>query len=179
MDNQYHHSKIYKLINPHTDKIYIGSTIQQYLANRMTGHRRDYKNWKSGKDRKHASSCFIFDTSDNIHDTKIELIEEFKCETKKELWNREMEIINQHENCVNESKGQCIDEKEYFKRRYERLKQDPEFIKKRKDYNREHHKQAYKKQKEDPEWVKKNRERAKKWGRKKRAEQKSNCGKNQ
>ena len=61
MDNPYHQSKIYKLTNPHTDKIYIGSTIQKYLSSRMGGHTRDYKNWKSGKDRKHASSCFIFD----------------------------------------------------------------------------------------------------------------------
>jgi len=108
MTNPYHNSKIYKLVNPHTDKIYIGSTIQK-LSSRKATHTRDYKNWKSGKDRKHASSCFIFEASEDIHETKIELIKEVKCENKKELWNIEMEIINQHDNCVNENKGQTLD----------------------------------------------------------------------
>ena len=109
MENPYHQSKIYKITNPHTDKIYIGSTIQKRLSQRFQTHRQDYKKWKSGKDRKHANSCFIFDASDNIFDTKVELIEEFKCESKKELWFREMEIINQYENSVNHCKGQTLD----------------------------------------------------------------------
>ena len=60
MTNRYHEAKIYKITNPHTDKIYIGSTIRT-LAERMTGHRRDYRTYKNGTDRKHANSCIIFD----------------------------------------------------------------------------------------------------------------------
>ena len=107
MSNTYHQAKIYKITNPHTDKIYIGSTIQR-IGSRMSGHRRDYRNYKNGTDRKQTSSCFIFDASDDIHETKIELIKEVKCENKKELYILEMTIINEHDNCVNQYKGQTV-----------------------------------------------------------------------
>ena len=33
-NNKYNNSKIYKIISPNTDKIYIGSSIQKYISNR-------------------------------------------------------------------------------------------------------------------------------------------------
>jgi len=114
--NKYENSKIYKIVNPNTDKIYIGSTCQKYLCNRFVGHKQDYKNFKSGKDRKHSNSTLIFDASDNIYDTKIILIEKFPCNSKEELQKREFEIITNTKNCVNSCNGKYINDiKKYQK----------------------------------------------------------------
>ena len=114
--NKYENSKIYKIVNPDTDNIYIGSTCQKYLCTRFNGHKQDYKNFKSGKDRKHANSTLIFDASDNIYDTKIILIENFPCNSKEELQKREFEIITNTKNCVNSCNGKYINDKKKYQK---------------------------------------------------------------
>ena len=149
--NKYHYSQIYKITNPNTDKVYVGSTIQT-LPQRFQKHKRDYKTWKNGTDRKHADSCFIFDASEDINDTKIELIECFECETKRELFDRECFHINNIPNTINSSRGQSFqpgyDKKrraenadEYNKKRRELYATDEEYHQKhleqkRKDYKK-------------------------------------------
>lgn len=70
------YSKIYAVKSPNTNKIYIGSTCQKWLASRMVNHRRKMDN---------VSSAEIIDCGDAY----IELIEKFPCETDKELRWRE------------------------------------------------------------------------------------------
>ena len=57
MENKYNNSKIYK-IEPVCDydegDIYIGSTTQKYLSNRMQQHRKDYKRWKNEIDNRNT-----------------------------------------------------------------------------------------------------------------------------
>ena len=48
-ENKYQCGKIYKLISNETDKIYYGSTIEDVLTNRLSGHRKHYKSWINGK----------------------------------------------------------------------------------------------------------------------------------
>ena len=43
----YQKSKIYKIISPHTEKCYVGSTTKDRLSNRLAGHRVDLKNGKN------------------------------------------------------------------------------------------------------------------------------------
>ena len=38
--NMYSRGKIYKIVSDCTDKIYIGSTCEKYLSNRLAGHRK-------------------------------------------------------------------------------------------------------------------------------------------
>ncbi len=114
--NKYHYSQIYKITNPNTDKVYVGSTIQT-LPQRFLGHIRDYKCLKNGTGRKHTDSCFIFDASEDINDTKIELIECFECETKRELFDRECFHINNIPNTINSSRGQSF-QPDYNKKRH-------------------------------------------------------------
>ena len=45
----YQQSKIYKIVSPNTDKIYIGSTTKQYLSSRMAHHICLYKKWLNGE----------------------------------------------------------------------------------------------------------------------------------
>jgi len=86
---QYSYGKIYKIISPHTDKIYIGSTIRD-LDLRFNEHIKDCK-------IKNLTSSQIFKHGD----CEIELIEEYPCDNKKELDTREKYHIQNSLNCIN------------------------------------------------------------------------------
>ena len=47
--NKYEKGKIYKIESLRGNKIYVGSTVNDYLSNRMAKHRNYYKDFKSGK----------------------------------------------------------------------------------------------------------------------------------
>jgi len=81
----YQLGKIYKISSSKTDKIYIGSTCQVYLSYRLSGHKTEYKNWKSGESKKYVSS---FETL-QFDDAEIELLESYPCSNKDELHARE------------------------------------------------------------------------------------------
>ena len=80
--NKYNNSKIYKLICEKTNKIYIGSTTRD-IRRRLSEHKMGYL--KTTKD-------FI--------NMKIEIIENFSCNSKKELQKRERYFI-ENLDCVN------------------------------------------------------------------------------
>ena len=88
----YDKGKIYKIVSPNSDKIYIGSTITP-LTKRFLAHMSD---WRKGKSRHSTTSLSIIEAGN----ASIQLIEDFPCETKTELNKREGELIRQH-NCVN------------------------------------------------------------------------------
>lgn len=91
--------KIYALKSPDTDKIYIGSTSRS-LTQRWNEHRADIRYLQA----KHPKKGYKKTTATEITkygNAYIELIEEFKCESREDLLKREREIILQHRNCVN------------------------------------------------------------------------------
>ena len=47
-ENKYKRGKIYKLVSFQTDKVYVGSTCEPYLSNRMSKHRVNFKNYQNG-----------------------------------------------------------------------------------------------------------------------------------
>ena len=63
--------------------IYIGSTIET-LSRRLTKHRSDYKRYLEGK----MNYVTVFDVT-KFNDYYIELLEEFPCENKQQLDQRE------------------------------------------------------------------------------------------
>ena len=81
MDN----GKIYKLINTENDKIYIGSSNNQYLSQRMNLHNQICKDTSGRRN----SKLYIFMREIGIEKFKIELIEKYICETKQQLIERE------------------------------------------------------------------------------------------
>ena len=87
----YQQSKIYKIISPHTDKIYIGSTTKQYLSTRFAHHMCVYKKWLNGEFHKINSFDIL-----EFGDCKIILIETFPCNTKAELEAREYHHIKEN-----------------------------------------------------------------------------------
>ena len=84
---KYDNGKIYKISSPHTDKIYIGSTTR-CLRERMTEHRNNKVNGiTSDKILQHGEGY-------------IELLEDYPCNNKQELFKKEGEFIRENK-CLN------------------------------------------------------------------------------
>ena len=112
--------KIYKLICE--DLTYYGSTTKKYLSSRLSHHKYCWKN-NSGL----FTSKLLFDKGE----VKIYLVEEFECENKKELHERERYYIENYE-CVNKYIPTRT-QKEY-KKYYSKTPQRKKYIN---DYNAE------------------------------------------
>ena len=80
----YQNGKIYKITSPSTDKIYIGSTTQP-LNRRFDEHKSYYK-----------TSSVVQSSNKMLQytDCVIELIEEYPCDTKRELEHKEQYYMN-------------------------------------------------------------------------------------
>ena len=94
------------------NKCYIGSTCEQ-LSKRMARHRKDYRQHvKNGENSKcYIRSMLLFDEY-GIDNCKIELIENFPCNSREELLKQEGKHIRNNE-CIN----RCIagrTSKEYY-----------------------------------------------------------------
>ena len=77
--NNYKFGKIYRLISPSTDDVYIGSTTKQ-LCIRLQYHKYSYKRYLNGKCRYVTSFELV-----KYDDACIELICDYPCNNKKEL----------------------------------------------------------------------------------------------
>ena len=97
MDNKYINGKIYIITDIGYNKCYYGSTIQT-LAQRMTGHRADYKRYLNGH-KSNVASYKIFDEY-GIDNCKIELVELYPCGSKCELEKHEGSYIKSND-CMN------------------------------------------------------------------------------
>jgi hypothetical protein len=145
----YQNGKIYKIICNITGLIYIGSTAEIYLSNRLAKHRKDYRRFLNGK-HNYITSFKILEN--NNYD--IILLETYPCNNKYELKARER-IYIESLNCVNK----CIPNrtsKEYYndnkkiilkKNKEYYYKNKNELLEKQKQYNeqnKEHIKQYQK-----------------------------------
>jgi hypothetical protein len=92
----YNNGKIYKITDIAYTKMYIGSTTQS-LSKRFNAHKSSYKIWTEGK---HKCSVFSIFDEFGINNCKIELIENYACNSKNELERKEGEHIKNN-NCVN------------------------------------------------------------------------------
>ena len=140
----YKNGKIYKLWSLEGDDIYIGSTCNS-LERRLYEHKMCYKDTK-------ISSVQLFQKYNKV---KIELIEEYPCETKNELTRREGQVIRENK-CVNKRiEGRTpkehyddnrdkilLKKQDYYIKNYEVISQ------KKKDYRLQHLEQYKQKDKE-------------------------------
>ena len=109
LETKYQRGKIYKLISIQTDLVYYGSTIENTLTNRLSGHRTSYKKWLNGKDDYVTSFEIV-----KYDDCKIILVESYPCNTKYELTAREQYYIDKNV-CVNKNKANTgLNRKDYF-----------------------------------------------------------------
>ena len=104
-------SKIYKISNPSTDKIYIGSTTMT-LFNRMSRHRNN-------------KNCSSYELA-RLENSKIEPLETFPYETYEKMREREQYYLNLNGgSCVNKNKAYNVfrTNKEKYKYYYENNKE--------------------------------------------------------
>ena len=162
----YQLGKIYKIVCNVTGLIYVGSTTEKNLSRRLSNHKSAYK--KSVVDNKNCqiSSHKIIEGGD----FDIVLVENYPCNNKDELYQREnywydlIECVNKNRpfNSIQETKEK---KKEYYvnnkekKKEYDRehrLKNRDTLIEKKRMYNfknkdriSEYNKQYKSKKKED------------------------------
>lgn len=107
MPIDYSLGKIYKIIGG--GKIYVGSTCERLLCQRLAGHYGDYRRWVSGK-RNYVSSFECL----NDGDAYIELLELCPCSCRDELrkcegkWIKELDCVNKR------MPGAKMTKKEYY-----------------------------------------------------------------
>ena len=92
---KYEHGKIYKLVSPHTQDIYVGGTVRP-LIYRLYGHRSDYNAFLKKRKRYLTSHEIV-----KWGNPTVELIEDYPCQNKRELLIRERYHIENTPNCVN------------------------------------------------------------------------------
>ena len=83
----YNLGKIYKLSSLKTNSIYVGSTAQYYLSDRLSSHVNDFGKWLDGY--QYTSSFEMIKYGDTI----ITLLESYPCESKAELNAKEREWL--------------------------------------------------------------------------------------
>ena len=96
----YQKAKIYRILSDEPDSlIYIGSTTMPLLSQRMSQHRRAYKQYQLGKGS--TSSYKLFDKY-GVYLCKIQLVDIFPCNSKDELMKQEGQHIRNNK-CVNKN----------------------------------------------------------------------------
>ena len=138
-DNKYHKGKIYTIRSYQTDKYYIGSTCDA-LHKRLYRHRIDYKNYLNDK-YNFVSSFDIIKYEDHY----IELLEDYKCETRNELTKKEGELIRKYKDDIVNCKIEGRTYREYQKDNKEKIK---EYYEDNKDKIQERFKKYYEDNKE-------------------------------
>lgn len=118
----YSSGKIYKIISPSCEEVYIGSTAKDRLSQRMAGHRSDYRKWLEGK-MNYVSSYELIQHGDAV----IVLLEKYPCSCRDELRAREQHWIGKYPNCLYINRAYVSPEdmkkerKEYYDQNRERI----------------------------------------------------------
>lgn len=86
--NKYNNGRIYKIIDNNYTECYIGSTIER-LCTRMSKHRFEYLQYKEGNKKKGKTTSHNLFDKYGLENCKIELIENYPCNSKEELLKRE------------------------------------------------------------------------------------------
>jgi len=134
----YQQGKIYKLICPHTDKIYIGSTTKKYLSQRLTGHKTAFNFYQKNGSNGNTRSYELL----QLGDVEIILLEAYPCNSKDELIARERHWIDQNNNIVNKSRPSINEEeRKQHKKQYYEIKKEHflELQKQKYENNKEHY----------------------------------------
>jgi len=96
--NRYEKGQIYKVVDIGYNMCYIGSTCQS-LSKRFYKHKENYYQYTKGKADCNRRVNIIFDKY-GIENCKIELIQDFPCQSRNELLKQEGEHIRNND-CVN------------------------------------------------------------------------------
>ena len=154
----YSKGQIYKIVDNAQTKCYIGSTVQK-LCYRMAGHRRDYEGYLTGKFKYYNSVFKLFDEY-GVENCKIYWIENYPCNSKKELEAREG-YYQQNTDCVNKVIAGRTLEQWYQDHRDERRAKNKENYQKKRETILEKQKQNYHSNRDEKNELNKARQRQK------------------
>lgn len=141
-ENKYQRGKIYKLVSYQIEKCYVGSTCEQYLCNRLSGHKRAFKKYQNGKCSKVTSFELV-----SYDDCQIILVENYPCMSKQELLSRERYWIETLD-CVNKIVPTRTAQEYYLHNREHKLERNRQLYEKNKARISEKRKQQYESNKE-------------------------------
>ena len=97
MTNSFYYSQLYIITdNTNNKKKFIGSTTLESLNKRLCDHRRRFTRYQLNK----GPYTIDFEIIKN-NDYKIEFLERYKCDSRKELRQRELYWIDKIE-CIND-----------------------------------------------------------------------------
>jgi len=137
MPYKFDNGKIYKIVSDNTNDIYIGSTTNT-LKQRLQEHESKYRKKKLG-----LKACDIL----KFGSYRMELIENYPCNNRKELFKREGEIQKEYKNCINNFIA-GRDDKQYYIDNSDKIKQRViEWKNKNYERTRELQKKSYEKNK--------------------------------
>jgi len=162
--NKYNDSKIYKLISNYTNKIYIGSTCEKRLCQRLARHKDSYIQWIKNN-KLYVSSFELF----KLGNVEIVLLESINCNSRDELLKKEREYIEKYKDIIinkilrpittneelKEKRKEYIEtnkeklkeqRKEYYEANKEKIK---EYYEANKEANKEQRKEYYEANKEE------------------------------
>jgi len=113
--NRYQQGKIYKIVSPHTDKIYIGSTTKQYLSQRLAKHKSHFSTYENKGNGANIGSFELL----RLGEVEIILLETYPCNSKDELIAREKHWMDQYNNLVNKCRPVITEqERKQHKKQY-------------------------------------------------------------
>ena len=146
MPTNYANGKVYVVRNEDNDKVYVGSTTQT-LSKRMAEHRRGMNK----ADRQHFK-IYVAMKDISVDKFYIELIENFPCDTKEQLTQREGHWIRQHDSFKNGYNGRVEG-----RNIQEWIEENKEELKDKKKAYREENKEHI--QEKKTEWKENNKEK--------------------
>ena len=117
MATKYKNGKIYRIVGE-DGLTYIGSTINK-LYERLSSHKYHYKKYLDGESKNYLTSFEILKSGEY----RIELVEEFACDSRDELTAREGHYIRELD-CVNKQiagRTKKESKKEYEKNNKEKI----------------------------------------------------------
>ena len=140
-ENKYQRGKIYKIVDSGYNKCYYGSTIN-LLCQRIATHRERYK--------KNILECSVKEMFDEygVDNCKIELVENYPCNSKEELLMREGYHIKNNE-CINKQIAGRTQKDRYLENKEHILKKAKENYEKNKELKKQKSKEYYEKNKEE------------------------------
>lgn len=140
----YSQAKIYKLKSASTPNIYVGSTCKT-IDERFNKHKKNYRYYLKNKDDPNAKWTAFIRSYDVLKydDCTVELIEEFPCQSKRQLIAREAHYIRTLPHVINVVIPDRTPEEYYIANRQRISERKKQYYLENKDYIKQRVKNYY------------------------------------
>ena len=152
----YQEGKVYKIVDKTTGNIYIGSTAEKYLSQRLQRHIASYKRYIDPNKKQLYMTSFEIFKNNNF---EILLLETYPCNNKYELEVKERYYI-ENNTCINKVIPTRTKKEHYEVNKKKIIEKNKEYYEVNKTEKKEYQKEYYENNKEKmKEYYKKNKEK--------------------